>query len=577
MNLKLFLASFFLFISIIQVENSFASTGRVTSTVFRLENDSLKEKQDFKKVTKFIGGLFKKKKAVKKAIIKKAIAVRKDTIHNSVYINDFKKYKKIADSLSIDMMKEWDSVHHITDVDYHSLSDTVNKVVYGFHPYWMGSSHESYDYDLLTDIAYFSFELDPKTGLFETTNKWDENGILDSAQKYGCKMHITISNFTQSNNRKFLKNEKSRSDNIEEIIKAVTVPERGLDGVVIDFENVPSDVRDELTQYVKDLSTALKEHGKVLSITIPAIDSYNAFDIEGIEDYIQFFLLMGYDYYGSWSTEAGPVAPFYSQPLWGSYNVESSVDDYLTRGMEASQMILVVPYYGASWEVDHSELPSPRKKFLKSVTFREVKRSYSNETPILEPTSKSAYFNIETEEGVTQIWFDNVEALAHKYDFVISEKLAGIGIWALGYDNGYTDLWQLIEQKFGNVEIAADSTEKSTDIDLSSIFEMDLSPEGLYESFEKGGLVKVILVLMTLMLLLGFLLSLRRKEMRVIVFRKSLVTLIFLLIPPTGCLYIIFSTNYIQIGFFLLIGLLIGYGIYYIKEQTQFNSKKRIP
>ncbi len=39
-------------------------------------------------------------------------------------------------------------------------------------------------------------------------------------------------------------------------------------------------------------------------------------------------------------------------------------------------------------------------------------------------------------------------AWGKKYDQVLRRNLAGIGIWALGYDDGYTELWDLIAVKF---------------------------------------------------------------------------------------------------------------------------------
>jgi hypothetical protein len=39
-------------------------------------------------------------------------------------------------------------------------------------------------------------------------------------------------------------------------------------------------------------------------------------------------------------------------------------------------------------------------------------------------------------------------SLRKKYDQVIRRNLAGIGIWALGYDDGYQELWDLLAEKF---------------------------------------------------------------------------------------------------------------------------------
>ena len=48
------------------------------------------------------------------------------------------------------------------------------------------------------------------------------------------------------------------------------------------------------------------------------------------------------------------------------------------------------------------------------------------------------------------VHFDNVRSLGIKYDFINSEKLRGVGIWALGYDGQSQDLEQLLIDKFIN-------------------------------------------------------------------------------------------------------------------------------
>ncbi|MBP6977319.1 MAG: hypothetical protein PHD61_01225 [Bacteroidales bacterium] len=41
-----------------------------------------------------------------------------------------------------------------------------------------------------------------------------------------------------------------------------------------------------------------------------------------------------------------------------------------------------------------------------------------------------------------------MRSLGKRFDLVRQRGLAGIGIWALGYDHGYDDFWQLIRDKF---------------------------------------------------------------------------------------------------------------------------------
>jgi hypothetical protein len=38
--------------------------------------------------------------------------------------------------------------------------------------------------------------------------------------------------------------------------------------------------------------------------------------------------------------------------------------------------------------------------------------------------------------------------LSHKYQFAIDNQLSGVGLWALGYDEGYNELWGALSDKF---------------------------------------------------------------------------------------------------------------------------------
>lgn len=54
--------------------------------------------------------------------------------------------------------------------------------------------------------------------------------------------------------------------------------------------------------------------------------------------------------------------------------------------------------------------------------------------------------------GWFQGWYDDKESLSKKYDLAMDKNLLGVGIWALGYDSGYTELWELLKNKFSNIE-----------------------------------------------------------------------------------------------------------------------------
>jgi hypothetical protein len=50
--------------------------------------------------------------------------------------------------------------------------------------------------------------------------------------------------------------------------------------------------------------------------------------------------------------------------------------------------------------------------------------------------------------GWFQTWHDDAASLGHKYGRVHAEDLAGVGIWALGYDGPRAELWGALHAAF---------------------------------------------------------------------------------------------------------------------------------
>src|ERR687898_372582 len=55
--------------------------------------------------------------------------------------------------------------------------------------------------------------------------------------------------------------------------------------------------------------------------------------------------------------------------------------------------------------------------------------------------------------GWRQGYYDAPASLRVKYDAVLRNDLAGIGIWHLGMDTGVADLWKVIEDRFSKVTV----------------------------------------------------------------------------------------------------------------------------
>ena len=335
--------------------------------------------------------------------------------------------------------------------------------VFGWHPYWMGNAYQSYNFSLLSVIAYFSYELNPYTGSYKSIHDWKSSAIVDSAHKHGCKVVLSVTNFGKAENATFLSNVNAQKTFINTLITLLR--EKNADGVNIDFEAIPVSSRNALTNFIIDLSSSLRTAGKgyLITIALPAVDFEHVYEIKQLVKYVDLFVVMGYDFYGSNSSLAGPVAPLASGTTWWPFNLERSIDEYLVSGILPKKLLLGLPYYGAEWQTSDLKFPSKAERFIGYSMYRNIIKEHGLQGCCLDDVSGSKYYVYrDNQNHYRQIWYEDKTSLGIKYDWVKEKKIGGIGIWALGYDNGYTELWKLLADKFAvKNQIKLASTSKS--------------------------------------------------------------------------------------------------------------------
>lgn len=358
---------------------------------------------------------------------------------------------------------EWDSineVYYVSGKDYKAIKS--NNEVFGWHPYWMGSKWENYPFDLLSTISYFSYKVDPLTGGFTNPNQiaeWENTKMIDSAKLNNTRVLLTVSCHGSKNNAVFLENE----DRWDVLIKTVSdlLLKRDADGVDLNFEIIPYLKRETFNDFVryfrKNMDDIYSNANKpfFLSITLPAENSREVFDVQELQKFADLLIIMGYDYHVG-NQKQGAVAPLRSIENQ-SLSLTNTMEQYQGQGIDVSKTILALPYYGTLWngdlEQDGNDIYNV-STFEKAITYGEIKKNYIdnkdlNIVAFRDENSMTNYFNLIFEDNSTkELWFDDDYTFRKKLDFALSNKLKGVGIWALGYDNGYNDLWNVIEDKF---------------------------------------------------------------------------------------------------------------------------------
>lgn len=320
-------------------------------------------------------------------------------------------------------------------------------LVFGYHPYWIADSVTThYDFSLLSHLAYFSAEVDPATGEMTTVRGWPDIPVLDRAAAAGVKVQLAVTNFGAAGNRSLLSSPAARDTLLRRIVALLR--QRNADGVSIDFEAVPGDQRENLTAFFAALDAALAAAlpSAEISAAVPAVDWSGAWDLTALRAHVDLFFLMGYDYFWSGSGTAGPVAPIRG----ATYNVRRSVDAYLQNGVPPGRLLLGVPYYGYDWPVVSGAEGAATTGRANARTWSFVRAMSGIQQRQWSTIYGNPWFSYETANW-RQVWYDDAESLGEKYDLVLDRNLAGVGIWALGYDGSAPALRDLLREKFTRV------------------------------------------------------------------------------------------------------------------------------
>jgi len=359
--------------------------------------------------------------------------------------NDLIKHNKwdlALDSIN-NLMLSFDTLKTIKDKNYK---------VFGWHPFWMKEAYKNYNYEVLSHVSWFSYDIEASTGSYsnqEVIQDLRQNGkeLIELAQAKECKVLLTLTNHGYNKNKVFL---ADRSNQQEVLIDSVLMllQTLGLDGIDVNFELVNQRDGSELMDFLERLGVRLKSASQnyTYCVTIPKVNRNRYPNIKKLNPYVDYYLLTGYDFHTGGSSRDGPIAPLYAKGK--KLSIDSIVTDYLIAGIKKDQLILGLPYYGGRWESNSPNIRSKDKSFTGHLTYRNIMAKYGNRDLFqYDSISQSVYLMRSIgNQRFEKIWFDDAKTLATKFNWAKETQLAGVGIWALGYDNGRQELWEALDQ-----------------------------------------------------------------------------------------------------------------------------------
>lgn len=227
-----------------------------------------------------------------------------------------------------------------------------------------------------------------------------------------------------------------RADAAQQLADAVT--EHGLDGVDIDIQNIVETDKDDFTDFIRLLRSALPAE-KVLTVCVPANPYYTSagwqggYDYAALNKYCDHIFIMTYDesYPGG---EPGPVASYWF--------IENAIK-YGLQYVPKEKLYIGLPLYGRYWikgEAPGGEaFTTSDIERIVSLTSSAVRYDRDKECARAEVTVGASddittWGGTKLKPGTYDIWFDNARSYEKKLTLVRKYDIGGVGTWALGQE-----------------------------------------------------------------------------------------------------------------------------------------------
>ena len=306
----------------------------------------------------------------------------------------------------------------------------------------------SWDFSLLSTVAYFGLHASPSGALVQNDTGWNvwhssaASGLLNQAHASGVRVVLTViyQEFPSGPNM------CAALDNAATTAAQLQGQLLGADGVNIDYEGTnvtcPDGVaaRSKVTAFARRLRAAGLGYLSIDTYASSAGDGGGFFDVPALAGTLDSLFVMDYDL----ETSNGPCGACLSptSPLGGAptyaWNVARSAQEYTPW---AGQTILGFPYYGIKGCVNGPN-PGPNAPVLPHtfgadpyasiVTYPSDPNisSWSEQRDALDPGGQEPWAGFYS--GYASCWreeyWDDAVSLGHKYDLVNQASFRGAGM-----------------------------------------------------------------------------------------------------------------------------------------------------
>lgn len=319
---------------------------------------------------------------------------------------------------------------------------------------------EQLDYDVISTIAYFSIEANADGTLRRKTNTgdthWGWRGwrseqmdrIIERAHATGTRVVFSLERFAWSAGQArvavaLLRSEEARERLVREVVDEVVA--RGVDGVNVDFEPIPDGQKQNFVKFMRALRAALDDVEPGYQLTYAAtgyVQNYDAAAL-GKPGGADAVYIMGYHYRGTWSQVSGSTAPLDGP----GYELKETIEEY-AKLTSRDEILVGLPYYGHEWSTASNKVHARTTSSGRDVLYAEAIEIGQRNGIRYDKTEQTAWTVWRSGAGWRQLYFDDARTLGIKWDYIKRQRLLGSGIWSVGFEQGRTELNEVLRARF---------------------------------------------------------------------------------------------------------------------------------
>ena len=352
-----------------------------------------------------------------------------------------------------------------------NVKSLLSHQVYGYLPYWRlnASTAGQLNYDLVSTIAFFGLGI-KATG--DVDMAWrgttaylsaDAAAVTNAAHAKGVRVVPTFQLFDSGSLPKMTAFLGSAAAQDRFIGQALNLMQRrSADGANFDFEPMPATMTPQYLAFLAKFNAAMDARFPGATLVNATSAGAPAALITGLVPIVDAMFVMTYNYRWTGSTVTGAIAPLDH----ATRNVKIHMTRFAAYAPK-SKLIMGVPYYGYDWPVT-SNVPNATVQSNKTTYGAVTSVTYASARAFLasHPTVSRQYDALEGSAFYSywdaghktwrQVYFEDEHSAAAKYAYAISSGFAGVGIWTLGNDAGYPEMWNALRVFFApNHAVAA--------------------------------------------------------------------------------------------------------------------------